>query len=162
MKISPPQHIRRATTNDASRLAEILIFAKRVAYRDIFKNDLVSFGKMQVYPLAKEYIDSQEKLKDVYVYDDEFVKGMLRIAGNEISELYIDPFFQGQKIGSALFDFAKGKGCNNLWVLEKNIPAISFYTKHGFTLTNERKLFPSTSEYIVKMEKSNQHPSPTA
>lgn len=107
---------------------------------------------MQVYPLAQEYINDPTKLDNVYVYDDEFVKGMLHLEGDEIAELYIDPFFQGQHIGGTLFEFAKDKGCNNLWVLEKNQPAIDFYTKHGFTLTSERKLFPSTPEYIVKMK----------
>ena len=46
--------IRRATPDDASRIAEILIFAKRTNYRSIFLNDFVSFHEMQVYPLAKE------------------------------------------------------------------------------------------------------------
>ena len=45
--------IRRATIADASRIAEILIFAKRTNYRKIFQNDKVSFGEMQVYLLAK-------------------------------------------------------------------------------------------------------------
>lgn len=44
--------IRRAEIKDASRLAEILIFAKRTAYRQIFNNDNVSFNEMQVLDLA--------------------------------------------------------------------------------------------------------------
>ena len=48
--------IRRATIRDASRIAEISIFTKRINYRSIFNNDKVLFGEMQVYPLAKEYI----------------------------------------------------------------------------------------------------------
>lgn len=43
--------IRRAEIKDSSRLAEILIFAKRTAYREIFKNDNVSFNEMQVLDL---------------------------------------------------------------------------------------------------------------
>ena len=66
--------IRKATPEDASRIAEILIFAKRTNYRSIFCNDKVSFGEMQVYPLAKEYIDCPDKLQNIWVYDDEFVK----------------------------------------------------------------------------------------
>ena len=45
--------IRQATISDASRIAEILIFTKRMNYRTIFQNDKVSFGEMQVYPLAR-------------------------------------------------------------------------------------------------------------
>lgn len=85
--------IRKATCEDASRIAEILIFAKRMNYRSIFRNDKVSFGEMQVYPLAKEYIECPDKLQNIWVYDDEFVKGMINIAGNRIKELYVDTFF---------------------------------------------------------------------
>ena len=49
--------IRKATIQDASRIAEILVFTKRVNYRSIFHDDKVSFGEMQVYPLAKQYLD---------------------------------------------------------------------------------------------------------
>ena len=38
--------IRRAVVADASRLAEILVFTKRMNYRPIFQNDPVSFGSM--------------------------------------------------------------------------------------------------------------------
>ncbi|HHV31503.1 hypothetical protein [Caproiciproducens sp. LBM24188] len=63
--------IRNATEKDASRIAEILIFSKRVAYRSIFQNDKVSFGEMQVLPLAMEYIKNPELLEHIFVYDDE-------------------------------------------------------------------------------------------
>ena len=87
---------------------------------------------MQVLPLAMEYIKNPELLEHIFVYDDEFVKGMINIQlhdGNsaEIKELYIDPFFQNQKIGSQLLEFLEVQmqnlGISNifLWVLEKNI-----------------------------------------
>ena len=79
--------IRHATIADASRIAEILIFAKRMNYRNIFKNDKVSFGEMQVYPLAKRYIDNSDELKGMWVYDDEFFKGVININGKQIVEL---------------------------------------------------------------------------
>ena len=146
--------IRPAATADASRIAEILIFSKRVNYRDIFHNDMVSFGEMQVYPLAKNYIDQPDTLNGIWVYDDEFVKGMIHIAGNEIEELYIDPFFAGQGIGSKLIEFAiEQKDCDRLWVLEKNTKAIRFYQKHGFSFTSEKQLQDGTPEFIVKMQR---------
>ena len=48
-------YIRPMRENDASRVAEILIFAKRVAYRPIFRNDYVSFQEMNVLDLALSY-----------------------------------------------------------------------------------------------------------
>lgn len=145
--------IRPATIADASRIAEILISSKRVNYREIFQNDKVSFGEMQVYPLAQSYIDHPDTLSGVWVFDDEFVKGMIHIEEKEIVELYVDPFFTGQGIGSKLIDFAIGQmNCNILWVLEKNTKAIRFYQRHGFVLTEEKQYQEGTPEFIVKMK----------
>ena len=147
-------YIRKAVVQDASRLAEILIFTKRVNYRKIFCDDRVSFGEMQVYPLARDYIMNPEKLKNIWVYDDEFVKGMLRIEGKLLKELYVDSFFQNEGIGSRLIDFSVRQfDVQRLFVLEKNRDAIRFYQCHGFSLTQERQLEEGTAEYIVKMER---------
>lgn len=146
--------IRHATIADASRIAEILIFAKRTNYRNIFKNDKVSFGEMQVYPLAKRYIDNSDELEGMWVYDDEFVKGVININGKQIVELYVDSFFENQGIGSILIKYAiEQLDCDFLWVLEKNIKAIRFYQKHGFVLTEEKQYERGTIEYIVKMKR---------
>lgn len=145
--------IRQATTADASRIAEILIFTKRLNYRSIFHNDKVSFGEMQVYPLAKKYMDHSGALDGIWVYDDEFVKGMIRITDHQILELYVDSFFENQGIGSKLIRFAiEQMQCDHLWVLEKNEKAIRFYQRHGFVITEEKKYQEGTPEYIVKMK----------
>ena len=144
--------IRQATIADASRIAEILIFTKRVNYRKIFCDDKVSFGEMQVYPLAQSYMDNPDKLERVWVYDDEFVKGMIHINEKQIIEVYVDSFFENQGIGSKLVSFAiEQMNCDFLWVLEKNIDAIRFYQRHGFALTEEKQYEEGTTEYIVKM-----------
>lgn len=146
--------IRQATINDASRIAEILIFTKRMNYRRIFQDDKVSFGEMQVYPLAKEYIDNPKKLEEIWVYDDEFVKGMIHINGTQIEELYVDTFFENQGIGAKLIDYAIEKyQCNWVWVLEKNTQAMRFYERHGFKITGEKQLQEGTTEFIIKMVK---------
>lgn len=123
-------------------------------YRKIFKNDSVSFGEMQVYPLAKRYIDNSDELDRIWVYDDEFVKGMIHIEGKQIVELYVDTFFENQGIGSRLIKYAIEKqDCDYLWVLEKNVKAINFYQRHGFVITEERKYEEGTTEYVVKMKR---------
>ncbi len=147
-------YIRKAGIQDSSRLAEILIFTKRMNYREIFHNDKISFGKMQVYPLAQDYITNPEKLENIWVYDDEFVKGMIHIEGRKLIELYVDSFFQNEGIGAKLIEFAiQTFNIQNLFVLEKNIGAIRFYQRHGFSLTHERQIEEGTTEYIVKMER---------
>ncbi len=146
--------IRRATIADASRIAEILIFSKRINYRNIFQNDKVSFGEMQVYPLAKNFIDNSDELNGMWVYDDEFVKGVINVNGKQIIELYVDSFFENQGIGSILINYAvEHLDCDFLWVLEKNIRAIRFYQKHGFVITEEKQYEKGTTVYIVKMKR---------
>ena len=146
--------IRQATVKDASRIAEISIFTKRINYRSIFRDDKVSFGEMQVYPLAKEYIDDPGKLEGIWVYEDEFVKGFINLDSTEITELYVDSFFENQGIGGKLVDFAiESYNSDHLWVLEKNTKARRFYGRYGFTDTDNKRLEDGTTEYIVELKR---------
>lgn len=157
--------IRKATPEDASRLAEILIFTKRCTYRPIFQNDFVSFNEMPVLDLALYYRDNPHALEGIYVYDDSIVRGLMHIKehldGNQkpifqLEELYVDVFFQKQGIGRRLMEAFLNKArerkadCAFLWVLEKNMQARKFYEAAGFTATGERTMEPETPEYILK------------
>ena len=159
--------IRKAITKDASRLAEILIFAKRCAYRPIFQNDAVSFNEMPVLDLALHFRDDPDALNGIYVYDDGIVRGMMHINKLcskenriifQLEELYVDSFFQKQGYGKLLMqDFLHKAREENavsafLWVLEKNKAARKFYEAAGFYPTEERQLEPETPEYLVKYE----------
>lgn len=145
--------IRRATIDDISRIAEILVFVKRMNYRPIFQNDDYSFGELQVFTVAKKY-KKQDILKNILVYDDGIVKGLIHIEENEIVELYVDYFFQSQGIGAALIEYAKEKyPVTFLWALEKNVNAIRFYEKHDFHVTKQKKYEEGTTEYLVMLER---------
>ena len=145
--------IRKATIQDVSRIAEILVFVKRIKFRPIFQNDDYSFGELQVLTVAKKYSEPTI-LDNIWVYDDGIVKGLIHIEDNEICELYVDYFFQSQGVGAALIEFAKSThAVNFLWAIEKNVDAIRFYESHGFHLTNNKKLEEGTTEYLVMMER---------
>lgn len=146
--------IRKATIKDISRIAEILVFVKRMNYRSIFHDDSVSFGEIQVLPVAEEY-SAPEILNNIWVYEAEgIVKGLIRIVDKEIVELYVEHFFQGRGIGAELIEFAKSEhDANCLWVLEKNTSAIRFYQAHGFNVTDTKQLEEGTPEYKVRMER---------
>ena len=146
--------IRKAAIKDISRIAEILVFVKRMNYRAIFRDDAVSFGKIQVIPVAEQY-SKPEILENIWVYETEgIVKGLIRIVEKEVVELYVEHFFQGQGIGAELIEFAKKEhDVKFLWVLEKNMNAIRFYEAHGFHLTENRELEEGTPEYRVMMER---------
>ena len=81
--------IRRATKEDVSRIAEILVFAKRMKYRSIFNDDAYSFCELQVLSVAEKYIENGF-LNNMFLYDDGIIKGLIRIEKDEIVELYVD------------------------------------------------------------------------
>ena len=113
--------IRKAIQEDASRIAEILVFVKRMKYRPIFQDDVYSFVELQVLAVAKKYIEAGI-IDNMFVYDDGIVKGLIHIEGNEIVELYVDCFFQDQGIGSKLIEYAKEHfPITFLWVIEKTL-----------------------------------------
>ena len=64
--------IRHATKNDVSRIAEILVFSKRMNYREIFQNDAYSFGELQVDAVAKQS-DDEEFLSHTWVYTETLI-----------------------------------------------------------------------------------------
>ncbi|MBQ4088420.1 MAG: GNAT family N-acetyltransferase [Clostridia bacterium] len=138
--------------HDISRIAEILVFVKRINFRQIFQNDAYSFGELQVLKVAEEYSDP-EMLEHIWVYDDGIVKGLIHIEGAEVRTLYVDSFFQNSGIGAQLLEFAKSEfHVNYLWAIEKNVNAIRFYKAHGFHKTDIRKFEEGTTEYLIKME----------
>jgi len=148
--------IRKAEPKDISRIAEILVFTKRMKYRSIFHNDEYSFNGLQVVKVADEFKDP-EHLDKVWVYDDGIVKGMIHLEGKEIAELYVDYFFWKEGIGSKLIEFAKEKfDVKSVWTLEKNGDAIRFYEAHGFKLNGKRQLEEGTPEYILMLERESE------
>jgi len=149
-------NIRKAASGDLSRIAEILVFVKRMKFRPIFKDDDFSFNVLQVLPVAKEYANPAI-LGSIWVYDDGIVKGMIHIEGTEIRELYVDYFFQNQGIGGRLIEFAKSQyGVDHLWAIEKNTEAIHFYAGHGFFPTDTKKFEDGTTEYLVRLERRKE------
>ena len=147
--------IRKANSQDISRIAEILVFVKRIKFRQIFKDDDYSFGELQVIPVAEKY-SRPEILDYSWVFEDEgIVKGLIHIEGKEVVELYVDYFFQGQGVGAKLLEFAKKEyDVNFLWAIEKNTDAIRFYEAHGFFVSDEKKFEEGTTEYLVKLKRN--------
>ena len=147
------ENIRKAKPEDLSRIAEILVFVKRIKYRSIFHNDEYSFNELQVVKLVEKY-GMPEIIENIWVYDDGIVKGMIHIEEKEIAELYVDYFFWNQGIGAKLIEYAKEQSdVRFLWALEKNPDAIRFYESHGFHLNGKRQLEEGTTEYLVMLER---------
>lgn len=146
--------LRKAGNMDISRIAEILIFTKRTTYRQIFKNDNVSFNEMQVLKEI-EKLSQPSALDNIYVYDDGIVKATVKIEDigekTKVSEFFVDPFFQGEGIGTKILNNVIEKSKEVfLYVLDKNEKAIRFYVKMGFKYTGEKEEFLNSGFYMLK------------
>lgn len=146
--------LRKACNMDISRIAEILIFTKRTTYRPIFKNDNVSFNEMQVLKEI-EKLSQPSALDNIYVYDDGIVKATVKIEDigekTKVSEFFVDPFFQGEGIGTKILNTVIEKSKEVfLYVLDKNERAIRFYVKMGFKYTGEKEEFLNSGFYMLK------------
>ena len=146
--------LRKAGNRDISRIAEILIFTKRTTYRPIFKNDNVSFNEMQVLKEI-EKLSQPSALDNIYVYDDGIVKATVKIEDvgekTKVSEFFVDPFFQGEGIGTKILNTVIEKSKEVfLYVLDKNERAIRFYVKMGFKYTGEKEEFLNSGFYMLK------------
>lgn len=146
--------LRKASNMDISRIAEILIFTKRTTNRPIFKNDNVSFNEMQVLKEI-EKLSQPSALDNIYVYDDGIVKATVKIEDigekTKVSEFFVDPFFQGEGIGTKILNNVIEKSKEVfLYVLDKNERAIRFYVKMGFKYTGEKEEFLNSGFYMLK------------
>ena len=149
------KNIRNAKQQDISRIAEILVFVKRINFRPIFQDDAFSFGELQVLSVAKEFTDHPSILNHIWVYDDGIVKGFIYIDGQEVKQLYVDYFFESAGIGGKLLEFAiKQYDVCYLWALEKNERALAFYNKHRFYYKGIWQYEEGTTEHLLKMERS--------
>lgn len=146
------EHIRKAVPDDAVRLAEIEIFDYRLNFYPIFKTDKYFFSELNVLSVAQEYRDMPEKTENTAVYDDGIVKGFIRVNGQEIEKLFVEPSFQNEGIGGALMRYALAETeGRTLLVLEKNTKAIRFYERYGFKASDERPRVDDTGEFFIRM-----------
>lgn len=148
--------IRRAEIQDISRIAEIIVFGKRVAYRPIFNNDIVSFNELQVMNSVEEYRSNLSIIENMIVYDDGIIKGVInrKFVGEdvEVSEFYVEPFFKGKGIGRKLIQYVileaqmAQKKRIFLWVIKDNLSARKFYEANGFKENGQTCLIEGTDK----------------
>jgi len=164
--------IRKMETEDIPRVAEIIVFSWRSAYRGIISDEYLFNERLVTSQLVKLEETICDSSAECYVFDDGIVKAALKmcpcadenkVGTFELYELYVDVFFQKQGIGAQLIDFFEERameyGYNELciWTFEKNNVARVFYEKCGYLfdgMVNYLEQFGSTGvRYVKKVAK---------
>ena len=145
------KNIRQARSEDAERIAEIVVFNYRLNFYPIFRDDNFYFEELRISNQIPRYAS---ELDNIWVYDDGVVKGFIQIEGAQVKKLFVEPVLHGNSIGAQLLEYVIcEKNVDHLWALEKNTRAIAFYQRHGFKLTAHKKYEEDTTEYLVRMER---------
>lgn len=75
------------------------------------------------------------------------VIGFCAMDGNHLEALFVDPEVQSFGYGTGLMAHAmEGHQCITLWVYSRNVRAVSFYRRLGFSIADERE-DPETGEW---------------
>ena len=103
------------------------------------------------YKVVKEMLPQAE----VYVYeDDKIIQGFVGINAEYIEGIFVSDEMQSHGIGKILLDYIKDKKVRlQLNVYQKNVRAISFYQREGFTIQGERMdEFTGEKEYVMNWD----------
>ncbi len=103
------------------------------------------------YEVVKEMLPQAE----VYVYeDDKIIQGFVGINDEYIEGIFVSDEMQSHGIGKILLDYMKDKKVRlQLNVYQKNVRAISFYQREGFTIQCDQiDEFTGEKEYVMNWD----------
>ena len=90
---------------------------------------------------------------EVYVYEENtIIQGFVGVQEEYIEGIFVYGKMQSRGIGKALLNYIKNKkGRLQLNVYQKNVRAMSFYQKEGFTIQSEQlDEFTGEKEYVME------------
>ena len=90
---------------------------------------------------------------EVYVYEDnKIIQGFVGVRDEYIEGIFVSGKMQSHGIGKALLDYIKDKKARlQLNVYHKNVRAMSFYQREGFTIQSEGlDEFTGEKEYVME------------
>ena len=90
---------------------------------------------------------------EVYVYEDnKIIQGFVGVRDEYIEGIFVSDKMKSHGIGKALLDYIKGKKARlQLNVYQKNVRAMSFYQREGFTIRSEGlDEFTGEKEYVME------------
>lgn len=140
--------IRKLQKVDINRVADIWLKTNLKAHFFIPEQYWISN-----YEFVKEMLPQAE----VYVYeDDKMIQGFIGINDEYIEGIFVSDEMQSRGIGKILLDYIKDKKDRlQLKVYQKNVRAMSFYQREGFTIQSEEMdEFTGEKEYVMNWESS--------
>lgn len=140
--------IRKLQKVDINRVADIWLKTNLKAHFFIPEQYWISN-----YEFVKEMLPQAE----VYVYeDDKMIQGFIGINDEYIEGIFVSDEMQSCGIGKMLLDYIKDKKDRlQLKVYQKNVRAMSFYQREGFTIQSEEMdEFTREKEYVMNWESS--------
>lgn len=140
--------IRKLRKTDINRVADIWLKTNLKAHYFIPEQYWTNN-----YEVVKEILPQA----DVYVYeDDKIIQGFVGINDEYIEGIFVSDEMQSCGIGKMLLDYIKDKKDRlQLKVYQKNVRAMSFYQREGFTIQSEEMdEFTREKEYVMNWESS--------
>ena len=140
--------IRKLQKVDINRVADIWLKTNLKAHFFIPEQYWISN-----YEFVKEMLPQAE----VYVYeDDKMIQGFIGVSDEYIEGIFVSDEMQSRGIGKILLDYIKDKKDRlQLKVYQKNVRAMSFYQREGFTIQSESMdEFTGEKEYVMNWELS--------
>ena len=140
--------IRKLQKADINRVADIWLKTNLKAHFFIPEQYWISN-----YEFVKEMLPQAE----VYVYeDDKMIQGFIGVSDEYIEGIFVSDEMQSRGIGKILLDYIKDKKDRlQLKVYQKNVRAMSFYQREGFTIQSEEMdEFTREKEYVMNWESS--------
>ena len=140
--------IRKLRKTDINRVADIWLKTNLKAHSFISEQYWISN-----YEFVKEMLPQAE----VYVYeDDKMIQGFIGVSDEYIEGIFVSDEMQSCGIGKMLLDYIKDKKDRlQLKVYQKNVRAMSFYQREGFTIQSEEMdEFTREKEYVMNWESS--------
>lgn len=150
--------VRKATLEDAERIAEIHITGWRAAYRGIVADGFL-FGKLNVCRRAGNIRkELAEGAGEHYVAERAGAAAAFMVIGDprdadkpadaclELWAIYVEPALKRSGLGRELAAFFEAEAARRgrkeayLWVLEDNAPGRAFYEELGYRPDGARKV----------------------
>ena len=136
--------IRKLQNVDINKVADIWLKTNLEAH---------DFIPGQYWTSNYEAVKKMLPQAEVYVYEDnKIIQGFVGVRDEYIEGIFVSGKIQSHGIGKALLDYIKDKKARlQLNVYQKNVRAMSFYQREGFTIQSEGlDEFTGEKEYVME------------